>query len=452
MSRDKNFADYFFDSKHSTSHGSSKFAGFWEQRKLLKKSNTGIFIADDLRLTPNASFSHLCYLAPTGAGKTTRYILNQALGKWNHNSSLIFFDPSSEIYNLSASWLRRKQKMKVIKIDLTNGQNSECFNPLLQITDKNSARIMAQSLMNIVYADAKSDPFWVNSAIGLLTLIILAVINTIPAQERTLSLVNRLVNKFGHSQDEINALMEVGLNDDDFEEFASFLNNSDKVKKSIISTIKSSLYVYSDDVLKQVSRKNTFQLSDLRDNKTALFLIQDEHKIPYFKSWWNLFFRLLFEELMTSSEGNDVYCFMDEFANFGKIENFESIISTIRKKRVHLSLVLQSFEQLSNIYGQNIAKIIMDNCTSKVFLSGLSYESSKIVSAMLGQKTESFSAKGIYKRHQNLERVSRLLLTPDEVRTMDENECLFINTRYNPMKLACRPFYKNRRLIKRSKL
>lgn len=447
-----NFFDYLFDSKYSTSHGSSKFARFWEQRKVLKSSNAGIYVAEDLRLTSDASFSHLCYLAPTGAGKTTRYIMNQALGKWNKKSSLIFFDPSSEIYNLSANWLRRKQKMNVIKIDLTNPQNSEYFNPLLLINDKNSARILAQSLMNVVYADNKSDPFWVNSAISLLTLIILAVVNKISAEERTLSLVNRLVNKFGHSQDEINVLMEVALNDDDFEEFASFLSNSDKVKKSIISTIKSSLFVYSDDILKRVSSKSTFKLSDLRNKKTALFLIQEEHKIPYFKGWWNLFFRQLFEYLMFSSDGNDVYCFMDEFANFGAIPDMETIISTIRKKRVHLSLILQSFEQLSNIYGQNRAKIIMDNCTSKVFLSGLSYESSKIVSAMLGQKTESFSAKGIYKRNQNLQRVSRHLLNPDEVRTMDENECLFINTRYNPMKLSCRPFYKNRTLIRRSRL
>jgi len=449
MSRDKNFLDYLIDPDRSTSHGSSEFAGFWEQKKLLKKSHSGIYIANDLRLKPE--FQHLILLSPTGGGKTTKFILNNALRAWGKNNSLLFFDPSGEIHRLSADWLRRKQKFKIVKIDLTN-LDGEKYNPLSQITDKSSARIVAQSLINAVYENANNDPFWTESSISVLTLVIIAVVNKIPLENRNLAFVNRLVNKFGHSEEEINSLMELALNEDDFEEYASFLSNSVKVKPSIIATVKSALYIYSDDVLKKICSESSFDLAELRTKKTALFLIQEEHKIPYFKGFWSLFFRQIFESLMTSSEGNDVYCFMDEFANFGMIPDMETIISVIRKKRVHLSLILQSFEQLSNIYGKDKAKVIFENCNSKMFLSGLSHESSKIVSDMLGHTTESYSPKGVFKLNQPLQRISRNLLTPEEVRTLDEKYCLLIHGNHKPMKLKMKAFYQNRTLKKRSKL
>jgi type IV secretory pathway TraG/TraD family ATPase VirD4 len=87
-----------------------------------------------------------------------------------------------------------------------------------------------------------------------------------------------------------------------------------------------------------------------------------------------------------------------------------------------------------------------------MFLSGLGHDTSKIVSAMLGQKTVSYSAKGIYKRNQNLQRISRNLMTPDEVRTLDEMEMLFFHSRYNPMKLDCLPYYSSKILKRRTRL
>ncbi len=450
MGRDKKFSDYFFDSKHSTSHGSASFAGFWEQRKVLRKTNSGIYVANDLRLSPDDSFKHLALLAPTGMGKTTRYIQLQALGNWNKNSTLIFFDPSGEIWNASKHWLQRKQKFNVIKLDLTALDGLK-YNPLSQVNNKSSARIVAQSLVNAVYADAQNDVFWTESSIAILTLVIQAVIAKIPIENQNLAFVNRIINKFNHSQEEVNSLMELALNEEDFEEYSSFLSNSIKVKQSIIATCKSALYIYSDDVLKTICNTNTFDFSELRHNRTALFLIQEEGRIPYYKGFWSLYFKQLFEYLMTASKGNDVYCFMDEFANFGKISGMESIISQIRKKRVHLSLLLQSHQQIFNIYGLQSGRIILDNCNSKLYYGGLSHDSAKIVSDSLGMMTESYSAKGFFKRNQPLQRISRSLMNPDEVRTM-KDECLFISGNHKPIHLKkVKAFYQNRTLKRRAK-
>lgn len=448
---DRTFLDYLMNPDKVSSHGSAEFGGYWEQRKLLKPSNTGIYVADNLRLSPEVSYKNLILVSPTGGGKSTRYILNQALRKWDSNVSLIFFDPSSEIRTLSKKWLL-KQNFEPIIVDLTNPNSSAKFNPLLAVTNKSTAKIMAESLIGVVYENSKGDPFWTQSAISILTLLILGVVLKIPVENRTLAFVNRLVNKMGHADDEINALMELALNEDDFDEYCSFMAGSQKVKQSIIATVKTALYIYSEETLTTICSKSTFSFADLRNKRTILYLSQEEHKMPYYKGFWNLFYRQLFEFLMTESTGNAVYCFMDEFANVGAIPNFETIITTNRKKRIHLSLILQSFEQLTTVYG-NKSKIIFENCNSKLFYGGLSYESSRIVSDILGVKTESYSAKGIFKRNQPMNRISRNLMTPEEVRTqLKDNECLFIHGSYKPMKLKATAFYKNRTLKNRSKL
>jgi type IV secretion system protein VirD4 len=448
---ERTFLDYLLNPEKATSHGSAEFGNYWEQRKLLKPSNSGIYVADNLRLSPEISYKNLILVSPTGGGKSTRYILNQALRKWDSNVSLIFFDPSSEIRRLSKKWLL-KQKFEPIIVDLTNPNTSDKYNPLLTVTDKSSAKIMAESLIGVVYENSNGDQFWTQSAISILTLLILGVVLKIPVENRTLAFVNRLVNKMGHADEEINALMELALNEDDFDEYCSFMAGSQKVKQSIIATVKTALYIYSEETLTAVCSESTFSFADLRNKRTVLYLSQEEHKMPYYKGFWNLFYRQLFEFLMTRSNGNAVYCFMDEFANVGAIPNFETIITTNRKKRIHLSLILQSFEQLTSVYS-NKSKIIFENCNSKLFYGGLSYESSRIVSDMLGVKTESYSAKGIFKRNQPMNRISRNLMTPEEVRTqLKDDECLFIHGSYKPMKLKATAFYKNRTLKNRSKL
>jgi len=452
MSRDKKFSDYFFDSKHSTSHGSAKFAGFWDERRVLRKSFDGIYIANNLKLDRDTSFKNLCLISPTGAGKTTKYILNNVLREWSKKSSLVIFDPAGEIHRLSAKWLHKKQKFNVVKVDLTE-LNGATFNPLCEVHNKSTARIAAKSLVNAVYADSNNDQFWTESAISILTLVILAVVAEIPRENQNLAFVNRIINKFIHSQEEVNSLMEIALNEEDFEEYTSFLSNSIKVKQSIIATVKSALYIYSDEILKQIcSTTDSFNLADLRHKRIALFLIQEEHKIPYYKGFWSLFFRQLFEKILTASDGNDIFMFCDEFNAYSPIADFDTIISVNRKKRCHISIILQSYEQLVSSYGLDKAKIIFENCTNKLFYGGLSHQSAKIVSDMLGQSTESYSDKGIFKPNQPLSRVSRPLLTPDEVRTMKADECLFISGNHKPIHLKnVKAFYQNRTLKRRAR-
>jgi len=443
--------DIIFGYDKKNSHGSSEFGQYWDLRPLLHSKNKGVRIADFGRLTPKDSFQHSILLASTGAGKSTRFIMPNALQKWKDPVGLVFFDPAGDICENSEGHLRQ-QGFTIRKIDLTLPNQSEQFNLLFGVIDKNTARMMAQTLIEGVYKESTYDPFWTESAISILTLLILAVVLKLSEEQQTLFFLNTLANKFGHAQDEVSALMQSALGDTDFEEYAAFLSNSVKVRQSIIATVKSSLFSFSDPILQQICARNSFDLNELREQKTALFLIQEEHKLVFYRPFWTLFFQKLFDFLMIG-DGHPVYCFLDEAASY-RVPNLDGIISTIRRRRVSLNLVIQSYEQLQSIYGLEKARTIFQNCNTKLFLPGLSLESAKMVSEMLGTTTQVYTQtqRDYFDTTAPKQRVSRPLMTPEEVRTLDDRYGLVLSGNHKPFRLHMTPYYRNNIFLKRSKL
>lgn len=115
-------------------------------------------------------------------------------------------------------------------------------------------------------------------------------------------------------------------------------------------------------------------------------------------------------------------------------------------------IILQSYEQLVRGYGVENAKIIFENCNSKLYYGGLSHESARIVSDSLGMRTESYSSKGIFEQNQPLHRTARPMMTPDEVRRIKNDQGIFISGNHKPILLKqIKPFYTNRTLKKRSR-
>jgi len=445
-----------FSFNKKTTHGSSAFASTWEVRKLLKSGNKGVYLANGLRLTSDKSFMHTVLVGPSGSHKSTGFLLNNLLRKWNQSVGMVIFDPDGSGYEKCTPFMEN-EGFQVLKIDLNNPEESESTNPLLEVTDKHSAREMAQTLIEGVYKDNKSDPFWSESGQLLLMVVILAMTKRVPESERTLSFLAHLINKFNPtSQEEVDAFIEGALEDDlhTFQEYLAFTANSFKVKMSILATIKACLYSFADPVMQRICSHNSFSFSKLREGKIALFLIQREDRISYNRTYWALFLNSLFSYLMQGgSSSQPVYCFLEEFSSY-KIPNFTAIISTIRRRNVGLNIILQSVESLREIYGPEQAKVVFENCATKMFLSGLSYESSKLVSDMLGQGTATYSQeplKGLFTNDTPRYRTARPLLTPDEVRRLKDGTALVVHRNHRPMLLKQTPYFKNRKLKRRSK-
>lgn len=70
------------------------------------------------------------------------------------------------------------------------------------------------------------------------------------------------------------------------------------------------------------------------------------------------------------AEGNTtpILFLIDEFPRLGKIEAISNGLATLRSKKIHISLIVQSKSQLNAIYGKDVAEVIADNCSYKAIL------------------------------------------------------------------------------------
>ena len=131
----------------------------------------------------------------------------------------------------------------------------------------------------------------------------------------------------------------------------------------------------------------------------------------------------------------------DEFANIGKIPDFDKKISTSRSRGISFSVILQNLDQLEAVYEKSY-ETIMGNCDTHVFLGSNSYKTVEYFSKALGEKTITRDSRSINRDKQYHRQgyndsdqvMARALMTPDELRRMDNDDCIIYEKGIKPVK------------------
>ena len=170
--------------------------------------------------------------------------------------------------------------------------------------------------------------------------------------------------------------------------------------------------------------------------KIAIFLaLPDED--PTFNFLAAIFYQCLFDSIIRRCRtypgerlGRSLHCFLDEFANVGRIPNFDRLVATIRSRRVSVSVILQTIAQLKTMY-RDSWETIVGNCDSVLFLGGNEQSTTEWLSKLLGKETidlrTTSDSKGVSGSHTiNYQRTGRELLTPDELTQLDNDMCIYV--------------------------
>ncbi len=212
---------------------------------------------------------------------------------------------------------------------------------------------------------------------------------------------------------------------------------------SIIASARAALELWSDPDVCRFTASNSVDLESLRHRRTAIYLIVPEHQVRYFSTILNLFYSACFAHCLGHS-GDDllpVYFFLDEFGNIGKIQNFSSIITTLRKRRCSVSIILQALSQPDGVYGRDAARTIFSGgCAKKLFFSGLDLETARYVEQVLGQNTEYDTTFG--GNDDRARTIGVPLLAADQVRMLEADEGILISGRQRPAKFRMPPFFR----------
>jgi len=168
--------------------------------------------------------------------------------------------------------------------------------------------------------------------------------------------------------------------------------------------------------------------------KTALFLIMSDTDKTFnflLSMIYTQLFNLLCEKADDEFGGRlpiHVRCLIDEFAQIGKIPDFEKLIATIRSREISACVILQAQSQLKSMYS-DAADTIIGNMDSVLFLGGKESSTLKELSEVLGKQTIDTKSGGESRGREtshstNYSRIGRELMTRDELATMDRGKCI----------------------------
>jgi len=123
-----------------------------------------------------------------------------------------------------------------------------------------------------------------------------------------------------------------------------------------------------------------------------------------------------------------VHFVMDEFSNVALPDEFDKLLSTVRSREISVSIILQNLAQLKALFKDNWESIV-GNCDEFLYLGGNEQSTHKYVSELLGKETIDTNTYGLSKGRNgsystNYQLSGRELLTPDEVRMLDNRYAL----------------------------
>ena len=380
----------------------------------------GMILSKNFQLTFKKMLEGICIISPTGSGKTASVFIPNLLSNNFLKSSIVITDPKKEMWNLTSKFQRSIGRTPILLEIL--GESGH-YNPLEQCEDFTEIKDLASNLLqngelSIQMASGRTggSSEWINMAVPLWTAVLL-MCKTISGALKILINTPML---------ELTNMFETCNNEDALEQWRIFQSSggSPKTMASIISTLLSSLQLFTDHNIIRTTSKSDFKPQDLRTKTIALYIVYDESKSNYISPFLSIFYSQLIEKIM-HSEGLPVLFLLDEFANIGRVNNFSQIVSVGRSRGLGFCVCLQNIAQLINIYGKNNTTTILNNLKTKCVLPSLSdFEALQYLSNLCGDTEIETESKSEDKTSHS--KTTRKLFTADEIRRLGDEEILII--------------------------
>ena len=210
--------------------------------------------------------------------------------------------------------------------------------------------------------------------------------------------------------------------------------------------MQSKLGKFDSKEIAELTSTDTINFEEIGSKKTAVYVISSDTHTAY-DFLLTIFFSQMIQQLYDYADQNGgrlkerTYFILDEFANIGKIPDFDKKISTSRSRGISFSVILQNIDQLEAVYEKSY-ETIMGNCDTHVFLGSNSFKTVEYFSKQLGEKTIDRDNISINKDKQNHRTgkslsdqiMARALMTPDELRRLDNNLCIIFEKGLKPVK------------------
>lgn len=375
----------------------------------------------------------------SGAGKTRFYCKPNIM---QCNTSFAVLDPKGEILR-SEGYMLEKEGYVIKVIDLIDMSKSHGYNPFHYIqSDKDILKLITNLIRNTTPKGSQSmDPFWEKSETALLEALMLYLYHYAPEDEQNFTMVMEMLTyaevkeddeEYESPLDELFHHLE--RSDPDslaLKQYQIYKQAAGKTAKSILISVGVRLAAFNLDSMASLTRFDELELDKIGERKTALFAV-----IPDNDSTFNFLVGMLYTQLfqMLYYQADYVYggelpvpvhFLMDEFANVALPDEFDKLLSTMRSRQIFVSIILQNLAQIKTLFKDSWESIV-GNCDELYYLGGNEQSTHKFISEYLGKETLDTNTFGKSTGHSgsystNYQQTGRELLTPDEVRLLNND-------------------------------
>lgn len=254
--------------------------------------------------------------------------------------------------------------------------------------------------------ESKDDPVWEKGARSIILATLLAMLED--SENPELGMTKEKFNFYNLSKAVTNS-------ENNYETLKRYFDGRSRLSKSVtlsrqvVSAAENTLSSYMSIALDKMSLFNDEGICALTaatdidpnvfaERPTALFM-----KIPDEKDTRHglaaVFILSIYKALIKKASSRDdlslprnVYFILDEFGNMPKIDKFDKMITVGRSRKIWFNMVVQSYAQLNNVYGDTVADIVKSNCGIKMFIGSNDIETCKEFSELCGNMTISTSS------------------------------------------------------------
>ena len=388
----------------------------------------------------NARNLNFCGIGSSGSGKTRFWLTPQLL---QAHSSYVVVDPKGSVLGQVGAFLQRRgYQIKVFNsIDFSKSMH---YNPLSYIRNEADILKFVNALITNTKGEGKEgDPFWTKAETLLYCALIAYIIFEGPAEDRNMNTLVDMISGMEVKEDDENYKNAVDYMFDGLakrkpncfavKQYRKFKLSSGKTAKSILVSAAVRLAPFNLPQIKAVTDHDDMDLYTLGERKCALYAVIPDNDTT-FTFLVSLLYSQIFQTLYYCADQIHhgalpchVHFILDE-APSGNLPGLPRELATMRSRNISCSTIIQNMAQIKELY-KDSWETIPGNSDTLLYLGGNEASTHKYISEALGKSTIDTKTHGQTKGRSgsystNFQMSGRELLTPDEVRMLDNRYCI----------------------------
>lgn len=432
-------------------HGSASWGSVRELDKKYRDKDAGknVILTQHLQMSMNGKLHRRNLLqiivGGSGSGKT-RFLAKPNL--MLANASFICTDPKGEMLRAVGNlFLEEGYVLRVF--DLIDPSKSDCYNPFRYIRkDADVFKLIDSFIKNTTPKGAKAnDPFWEKSETALDSALLLYLLHEAPPEDQNMETILYMIENGGAKEEDDDYQSPLDLLFEAPEEeqpdhiavlqYHIFKQAAGKTAKSILVSAAVRLASFTLPEIQRITATDDMELGKLGERKQAIFCIIPDSNDASLNFLVGMLYTQAFQEPYYQADKVHqgalpvpVRLMFDEFANVALPDGYARLQATMRSRNIMSTIILQNISQLKALFKDDWEGII-GNADSFVYLGGNEQSTHKYISELLGKETidtrtssQSKGRNGSFS--QNFQQTGRELMTPDEVRRLDNKNAIVL--------------------------